>query len=115
MSLIGLIQSISKPQPWVKDALCSQIGDGDLWYPEHGNTARAARSVCAACPVRGECLSYAMDHEPRWGVFGGFNALERESLRRGRNPMRQPGRPKGGQRGHSWGCLCVICKPRRVA
>lgn len=108
MSLIGLIQSISKPQPWVKDALCSQIGDGDLWYPEHGNTARAARSVCAACPVRGECLSYALDNEPRWGIYGGFNADERESLRRGRNPMRR-GRPPG-RRGHSRTCLCVVCR-----
>ena len=99
---------------WVRAAVCSQT-DPESFYPEQGNTARDARRTCGRCPVRGECLSYAMDNEPRWGIFGGFNALERELLRRGRNPFRQPGRPKGGQRGHSWGCKCVVCRGRRVA
>lgn len=43
---------------------------------EDVNTARA---FCyAGCPVRSECLSYALHTDEVWGVWGGLTRPERE-------------------------------------
>lgn len=41
-----------------------------------------ARSVCGPCPVRSDCLEYALIADERWGVWGGLTAPERERIRR---------------------------------
>jgi WhiB family redox-sensing transcriptional regulator len=38
--------------------------------------------MCSTCPVRSECLEYAIAAEERWGVWGGLTAPERERLMR---------------------------------
>jgi WhiB family transcriptional regulator, redox-sensing transcriptional regulator len=45
-----------------------------------------AKAVCAACPVRAQCLDYALEHHMRYDVWGGLNEHERvtEPLRRAR-------------------------------
>jgi WhiB family transcriptional regulator, redox-sensing transcriptional regulator len=46
--------------------------DPSLFFPEPGGGAtRKARSVCAACPVRSSCLSYALSKDDTWGIWGG--------------------------------------------
>lgn len=41
---------------------------------------RKAKAVCSTCPVRKECLDYALrTHEPH-GIWGGLNELERRPL-----------------------------------
>jgi WhiB family redox-sensing transcriptional regulator len=53
---------------------------------------RKAKAICAVCPVRMECLEYAiMIREPH-GVWGGLNEGERRALLRQRDQDRsQPG------------------------
>jgi len=48
--------------------------------------AAAAIAVCAACPVRGECLELARRNWAigQFGVWGGTVPAEREELRAGR-------------------------------
>jgi WhiB family transcriptional regulator, redox-sensing transcriptional regulator len=50
-----------------------------------------ARAICARCPVRAECLEYALRHPARYGIWGGLNteelAAERRRLQR-RRPFR---------------------------
>ena len=46
-----------------------------------------ARAVCASCPVRSECLAYALRHSVRYGIWGGLNEPER-SLERRRRPRK---------------------------
>lgn len=41
-----------------------------------------AKAVCAACPVRAECLAYALRHSVRYGIWGGLNERERLLKRR---------------------------------
>jgi WhiB family redox-sensing transcriptional regulator len=66
---------------WMADGLCAQT-DPEAFFPGRGEPGRAAKAVCAACPVRAACLSYALEHSERFGVWGGTSERERRSLRR---------------------------------
>lgn len=73
------------PGPWVEEALCAQA-DPDLWHPNRGEDDKTtrAKAVCEGCPVRAECLTYALDHHEEWGIWGGLTVKERQALRRRR-------------------------------
>ena len=68
---------------WWDEALCAQVG-GDFWLPEPGGDAkaqiRAAKRVCAECPVKVPCLEDALRNGGE-GVRGGTTARERKALR----------------------------------
>lgn len=71
---------------WRDRAACRDE-DPELFFPisETGPGAeqvRRAKAVCAQCPVRSECLEYAMDSGLDYGVFGGTTAYERRQLSR---------------------------------
>ncbi|MFD3574735.1 WhiB family transcriptional regulator [Streptomyces sp. NPDC058644] len=66
---------------WRADALCAQT-DPNLFYPEGPQSSRAARAVCAICPVTDECLAYALNRPEPHGVWGGLTARDRTMLRR---------------------------------
>lgn len=54
-------------------------GHGDLFIGDHADVAKA-RALCAECPVRPACLSYAIEvREPR-GIWGGLTPSERQDL-----------------------------------
>jgi WhiB family redox-sensing transcriptional regulator len=55
---------------WREHAACKGLPT-DWWFPERGDTAAAAKAICAACPVREPCLQYAVVHDVRVGVWGG--------------------------------------------
>lgn len=51
-----------------------------------------AKTICARCPVRDECLEYALRNREPHGIWGGLNESERKSLIRSRERgMRQVG------------------------
>jgi WhiB family redox-sensing transcriptional regulator len=43
-----------------------------------------AKAFCSRCPVREQCLEYALDVREGHGVWGGLNELERRVLLRQR-------------------------------
>lgn len=43
-----------------------------------------AKAVCESCPVRAQCLDYALSNSIRHGVWGGLNEEERMRERRRR-------------------------------
>ena len=57
--------------------------DGER-QPERDVRERKAKAVCASCPVRAECLAYAISRPEKYGVWGGLNEEERASERRRR-------------------------------
>jgi len=65
---------------WQDKALCAQ-SDGEAWFPEKGGSTRLPKQICRACPVRMECLDYAMEHDLRHGVWGGLSERERHRLK----------------------------------
>ncbi len=75
-------------QVWRQHAACRDM-DTDLFFPngETGDAleqAEAAKAVCARCPVREECLEFALVTNQQYGIFGGLTETERKSLRRRR-------------------------------
>lgn len=40
----------------------------------------AAKRVCASCPVRELCRSYALENQEEFGVWGGLSEIERKHL-----------------------------------
>ena len=69
---------------WMTRAACRGC-DPDLFFPERGEGhGREARAVCAGCPVRDECLDYAIALGERLGIWGGLGDGERRQVRKAR-------------------------------
>lgn len=64
---------------WMVKASC-QDADPNLFFPSRGRISREARSVCAGCRVKGECLEYALEHHETIGVWGGTSWAERRAI-----------------------------------
>ena len=65
---------------WHSCGLC--IGeDPDVFFPSHGDPGAEARTICTACPVVKECLSYATAAD-EFGIWGGLDQRERRNLKR---------------------------------
>ncbi len=77
---------------WQDDALCAET-DPEAFFPEKGGSTTTAKRVCRACNVRAECLKYALEHQERFGIWGGMSERERRRLDRVRTiapPSPQP-------------------------
>jgi hypothetical protein len=76
-----------KSREWRERAACRAGLDPDLFFPAAESGAardaqvRAAKAVCARCPVRSECLDEALVRIP-YGIAGGLTERERQRLRR---------------------------------
>ena len=68
---------IERPQ-WQKFRACADEPT-PTFYPAPGDThlLRKAKSICKDCPVRHECLQFALDNAERFGIWGGKSARER--------------------------------------
>ena len=66
---------------WQDRALCAQT-DPEAFFPEKGGSTREAKKVCRGCEVRVECLEYALEHDERFGIWGGLSERERRRMKR---------------------------------
>jgi WhiB family redox-sensing transcriptional regulator len=66
---------------WMVAGLCAQT-DPEAFHPVRGESTRRAKAVCLACPVRAECLAFALARGERDGVWGGLSPRERRALLR---------------------------------
>jgi len=55
----------------------------EVFFPVTEEATRPARAVCAGCPVREDCLAYALANRIHDGVWGGTSERERRALRLG--------------------------------
>jgi hypothetical protein len=54
----------------------------NAFYPETRAESVVARAICKNnCPVREECLRYALDTNETLGVWGGTSGMERRRMR----------------------------------
>lgn len=76
------------PGNWVAKAACGGRTDLErLFFPEKGVPTSIAKALCAQCPVKRECLDFALETDQRFGIWGGLSAGER-SARLGRRRRR---------------------------
>jgi WhiB family redox-sensing transcriptional regulator len=67
---------------WQDHASCAGT-DPDAFFPERGAGVRSLltpKRVCARCDVQADCLDYALEHDERFGIWGGMTAEERDRL-----------------------------------
>ncbi len=80
---------------WQARGACQAV-EPDLFFPLSEASASAAeiasaKAVCASCPVRPECLRFAMTTRQPHGIWGGLTEHERARLRRSGGPPAAPG------------------------
>jgi len=75
----GMGEDDAEELGWQDRALCAQT-DPEAFFPEKGGSTREAKKVCRSCEVRAECLEYALEHDERFGIWGGLSERERRSL-----------------------------------
>lgn len=74
-----------QPPPWTVDAPCTD-DDPELWFTDTGPAAAIALSVCDTCPVRRQCLDYALHLGEVWhGIWGGLTPAQRRAELEHRN------------------------------
>jgi WhiB family redox-sensing transcriptional regulator len=71
----------TEDESWQERALCAQT-DPEAFFPEKGGSTREAKKICEVCPVREQCLAYALEHDERFGIWGGLSERERRRLKR---------------------------------
>ena len=72
---------------WQWRAACRGEDDDLFFAPNHpepkedrAHRERQAKAICAVCPVRIECLEYAVRIREPHGIWGGLNEQERRRL-----------------------------------
>jgi len=63
---------------WVEQALCRQHPDIDWFDTECG--LMAAASICYRCPVKSECLDYAVETRAEDGIWAGLWGKQLEAM-----------------------------------
>lgn len=64
------------------EALCVGLGSGIDFYAMHHDEQQRAIKICLRCPVREECLRYALEACEEFGVWGGYTATDRRRIRK---------------------------------
>ncbi|WP_239405431.1 WhiB family transcriptional regulator [Frankia sp. Cj3] len=76
-------------EEWNEKAACRNNDDcdPDQFFPDGNGRWRAgqvdkAKKICADCPVKKECLNYALRGMQAYGIWGGKTEDERRSILR---------------------------------
>jgi WhiB family redox-sensing transcriptional regulator len=75
------VSTLLRRPAWQRRAACRGKGC-DPWFATTREAEDAARAVCEPCPVRRECLSYALSDPGLVGIWAGTDERERRRMRR---------------------------------
>ncbi|HEX5597363.1 MAG TPA: WhiB family transcriptional regulator [Micromonosporaceae bacterium] len=81
-----LPRPVSELWDWQRLGACRGRDSAQFFHPEgERGSSRAlreaqAKSLCASCPVRAECVAHALSVREPYGVWGGFSEAERLHL-----------------------------------
>lgn len=71
---------------WMDEALCA--GKGDIFFAETNSVINnkksllQAKAMCSACTVVADCLTFAINNEEDYGIWGSFSSKERSSIKK---------------------------------
>src|SRR5262245_40064544 len=74
----GIVEELSKQEIDAR-GICHSPDNDDYWHLFFADTAferRPARNLCNECPVRLECLRWALENKEIWGIWGGCDEAE---------------------------------------
>ena len=71
---------------WMTRAICRGMSPA-VFFPTDGAGFEAARRICLECPVRVECLEYALVNHIDQGAWGGTSERERRRILRRRRAL----------------------------
>ena len=71
---------------WMLRAVCRGASPSEF-FPSDGVGVDVARRVCEHCPVKSECLEYALEYRIEHGVWGGAAERERRRILRRRRSL----------------------------
>ena len=84
MHLNSLYERWGRRPDWMSAAAC--MGEPlEIFYPDTESDADLAKAICEVCPVRIDCLDYALANfrgATDSGVWGGTTERERAAIRR---------------------------------
>lgn len=82
MEILSSYQLKNPNMPWLQDAACTDSGVD--FFPEVGlySAVKKAVAICETCPVKQECLDFAMENKIEYGIWGGKTPANRSTLRR---------------------------------
>lgn len=64
---------------WQSDATCAKPSNRyalDWFFSKDFKEKYAAKNMCFTCPVRSECLQWALEHRQIWGIWGGRDEVD---------------------------------------
>lgn len=72
---------LTRPPAWAERARCVDA-DPDTFFGGKGHPVGPAKAICSRCPVKAECLDWAIQQGEQYGVWGGTSPRERLLLLR---------------------------------
>ncbi len=72
-------------QPWRDAAACR--GSTQIFFPEQGGNWKDPKELCMSCPVRVECLDFALRSGEKHGIWGGKSERQRREMRQVAHPV----------------------------
>lgn len=68
-----------EPQDWHEDAECAKPKNAEhlnSFFANKPSQQYQAKKLCGVCPVRKECMKWALNEKQLWGVWGGLDYSE---------------------------------------
>lgn len=68
-----------EPQEWHEDAECAKPKNAEhlnSFFANKPAQQYQAKKLCGICPVRKECVKWALDEKQLWGIWGGLDYKE---------------------------------------
>lgn len=73
------MERIETETAWMMVGSCREQPPA-FFFPSDGVGVDRARKICANCPVKQECLEYALENRIDHGVWGGTSERERRRI-----------------------------------
>lgn len=84
---LNAVLASEEKQAWKSKGNCRGC-DPDLFFPQRGQSTKEAKAICNGtgefdvCPVKEQCLDWAVEQNEKFGIWGGKSERERRVIRR---------------------------------
>lgn len=74
-------------QGWRDQAACTDVDDLEIFFPDTAHEYKKAKQICESCPVSLQCLTWSVENDIGFGVWGGLGWQARHEIRMGRRRL----------------------------